>query len=51
MDFGNDALTCFSTITDFDNYEWENNYENCFFKINTTICVKSRLFNYRNLNI
>ena len=39
--FGNNALKNFSTINDFEAYNWEENFENSFFKVNCDVCIKS----------
>jgi spore germination protein KC len=38
--FGNSALSCFTTVGDFENYDWLGNYENAFFDVNveSNIC-------------
>ena len=39
--FGDNALSNFTTIKEFENYNWENNYQNSFFKVNCDVCIES----------
>lgn len=39
--FGKSSLSNFTTLTDFENYNWLENYENSFFKVNMNVSVKS----------
>lgn len=39
--FGNNATKNFLTTKDFENYNWNENYKNAFFKVNVDTSVKS----------
>ena len=39
--FGNNATKNFLTTKDFENYNWNENYKNTFFKVNVDTSVKS----------
>ena len=39
--FGRNALTNFITTKDFEKFNWADNYQNAFFKVNCNISVKS----------
>ncbi len=39
--FGKSSLSNFTTIEEFEKYNWLYNYENAFFNINVDVSVKS----------
>ena len=43
--FGRNALFNFLTSKDFEKFNWADNYQNAFFKVNCRVLVKSRLSN------
>ena len=38
---GNYAINQFSTNSKWNNFNWKNNFQNCFFKVNASVVVKS----------
>ena len=38
---GNHAVNQFSTNSKWNNFNWKNNFQNCFFKVNVSVVVKS----------
>ena len=38
---GNTAIRQFSTNKQWDNYNWKNNFQNCFFNVKASVVVKS----------
>ena len=43
LDLGRFSLSNFLTVQDFNNYNWQTNYKNAFFKVNVDTSIKSSM--------